>query len=158
MKTIQTPRVLARSSVYKTLNKRKMVMKAFITSQFSYCPLVRAFHSKRLGKKINVLHESALSITYGEKSSSFNELLEKDNNFSIYHKNVQALATEMYKVSSNMSPAILNDTFASRDTPYNLRNPVRFKMQKDCLVCNGTETQYHMKYSILYHLVILNKK
>ena len=70
-------------------------MKVFITSQFSYCPLVWMFHCKRLGKKINVSHEGALRITYGDKTSSFNnELLEKDNSVSIHHKNLQALAME----------------------------------------------------------------
>ena len=71
------------------------------------------FHSKRLGKKINALHERALKITYGYISSPLNELLEKDNSVSINHKNVQPLATEMYKVSNNMSPTILNPLSAN---------------------------------------------
>ena len=54
-------------------------MKAFIITQFSYYPLVWMFHSKRLCKKINPLNERALRITYGNKSSSFNELLGKYN-------------------------------------------------------------------------------
>ena len=42
-------------------------MKAFIKSHFSYCPLVRMFHSKRLSKKKkqNELLERVLRITYG---------------------------------------------------------------------------------------------
>ena len=98
----------------------------------------------------------------GKKSSSFNELLEKDNSASIHHKNLQVLATDAYKVSSNMSPTILNDISASRATHYNLRNPVRFKMQKVCLVYNGTETLYHLGPKIwslvlheIYHSVSL---
>ena len=50
-------------------DKRKVIMKAFITSQFSYWSLLWMFHSERLGKKINALHERALRITYGDKSS-----------------------------------------------------------------------------------------
>ena len=46
------------------------------------------YHSKRLGKEINDLHERVLRITCGEKTSSFNELLEKDNSVSIHHKNL----------------------------------------------------------------------
>ena len=49
---------------------------------------------------------------------------------SVHHKNLQALATEMYNVSNNISPAIVNDVFTSRATPYNLRSPVSFKMRK----------------------------
>ena len=99
--------------------------------------------------KLNALHhERALTITYGDKTFSFNELLEKDISVSIHHKNLQALATEMYKVSNNMSPAILNDIFVSRATPYNLRNPVSFKMRKVYSVYNGTEILSHLREKI----------
>ena len=59
---------------------------------------------------------------------------------SVHHKTLQALATEMYKVSNNMSSSIINDIFASRATPYNLPNPVSFKMRKVYSVYNGTKT------------------
>ena len=37
------------------------------------------FHSKRLGKKINALHERTLGMVNGRKNSSFKEMLDKDN-------------------------------------------------------------------------------
>ena len=74
------------------------------------------FHSKKLGKKVNTLHERALRITYGNKYSSLNELLEKDNSVSIRHKNLQALTKEMYEVSKNMPPTIISYIFESRAT------------------------------------------
>ena len=43
-------------------------------------------------------------------------------------KNLQALATQMYKISSNLSPTILYNIFAPRLTPYNLPNPASFKL------------------------------
>ena len=119
-------------------------MKAFITSQFSFGSLMWMFHSKRLGKKINSLHERALRITYGDKPSSFNELLGKDKSVSIHHKNLQALVMEMYKISNNISPTTLKDIFALRCTPYDPRNPVSFKIQSVYLVGNGTETLSHL--------------
>ena len=82
-------------------------MKAFIISQFGYRSLVWMFRSKILGKKINELPERALKIIYGDKTSSFNELLRKDNFVSIHHKNLQALAIEMYKISNHMFPTII---------------------------------------------------
>ena len=73
-------------------------MKVYITSQFGYCPLVWMFHRRYLNNKINYLHERALRITYGDRSSSFENLLIKDNSVSIHHRNMQALTTEMFKV------------------------------------------------------------
>ena len=71
-------------------------MKAFVESQFGYCPLIWMFHSRGLNNKINRIHERALRITYKDKSSTFQELLEKGNSVSIHHGNVQKLAIEIY--------------------------------------------------------------
>ena len=81
-------------------------------------------HNKRLGKKINTLHERTLLIIHYGKTFSFNELLEKDNSVFIHQKNLQVLAMETYKVSKNMFLTILNNIFAGRATPFNLPNPV----------------------------------
>ena len=64
-----------------------------------------------INNKINCIHERALSITYKDKSSTFQELLEKDNSVSIHHRNVQKLAIQIYKVLHSLSPPILNDIF-----------------------------------------------
>ena len=51
---------LARISHNVDLNERRNLMKAFITSQFSYCPPIRLFHSRNLNNKINRIHERGL--------------------------------------------------------------------------------------------------
>ena len=93
-------------------------MKAFVESQFGYCPLIWMFHSRGLNNKINRIHERALRITYKDKSSTFQELLEKDNSVSIHHRNVQKLAIEIYKVLHGFSPPILNHIFVPILCPY----------------------------------------
>ena len=118
-KASQKLKALAKVAPYMCLEKRKTVMKAFATSQFGYCPLVWMFHSKGLNNKINSLHERALRITYGDISSSFRYLLKKDYSFSIHHRNIQALATEMFKVKNNISPEIfIKELFAPKMNPY----------------------------------------
>ena len=88
---------LARISNLMKPNKLKILMKAFLESQFSYCPLVWMFHSRALNNRINRLHERALRLVYKEPHLTFQELLDKDNSFTIHHRNVQKLATEIYK-------------------------------------------------------------
>ena len=65
------------------------------------------FHSRRLNNKINSIHERALRITYQDHISTFQELLNKDNSVSIHHRNLQTLATEMFKIHTGLSPDIL---------------------------------------------------
>ena len=79
-------------------DKLRTVMKAFIESQFSYCPLIWMFHSRTLNNRINRLNERGLRLAYKNSKLTFEELLRKDQSFSVHHRNLQKLATEMYKV------------------------------------------------------------
>ena len=97
-------------------------MKAYVAFQCGYCPLVWMFHSRSLNNKINSLYERALRITYGDRLSSFENLLKKDNSVSIHHRNIQALATEMFKVKNNIAPEIMKELFTSKMSSYDLRN------------------------------------
>ena len=73
--------LLSRLVNYMSFDKRRIVMKAFVESQFNYCPLIWMFHSRTLNSKINCLRERALRIVYSDSKSSFCEYLEKDNSF-----------------------------------------------------------------------------
>ena len=139
-KASQKLNALARISGYMNIQKRRTIMKSFITSQFGYCPLSWMFHSRRLNNKINSIHERALRITYGDNVSSFQELLEKDNSVSIHHRNIQVLATEMYKISKNLSPFIVTEIFQERTVSYNLRSDNSFASRHVNSVYHGTES------------------
>ena len=43
--------------------------------------------------------------------SSFAELLSEDKSFTLHHRNVQKLATEMYKVKNELCQKIMLDLF-----------------------------------------------
>ena len=43
---------LARISPYMNQSKLRVLMRAFITSQFRYCPLIWMFHSRQLNQKV----------------------------------------------------------------------------------------------------------
>ena len=102
---------LGRIAGYITLEKRRMLFKAFIESQFNYCSLIWMLHSRTMNNKINHLHERSLRIVYSDQSSTFEELLERDKTFSIHHKNVQSLAIEIYKFVNDLSPEIMDSVF-----------------------------------------------
>ena len=86
-------------------------MYAFFASLFYFGPLVWMFHSQKLNTKINNLHYRALRMVYHDETSSFSELLAKDDAVTIHHRNLQLLAIEMYKVFKGIAPAFLSDIF-----------------------------------------------
>ena len=95
-------------------------MDSFFASQFSYCPLMWMCHSRTVNNKINILHEICLRIVYNSKKLSFKELLETDKSVPIHIKNLQVLATEMFKAYRNISPPIVRQLFQLRNNDYNL--------------------------------------
>ena len=102
-------------------DKTRMVMKAFIMSQFSYCPMIWMFHDRHVHAKINHIHERALRIAYPDRTSSFEELLITDNSVSIHQRNLQLLVTEIYRTRINLNPSFMREIFLEREIHYNLR-------------------------------------
>ena len=56
-KACQKLNALARIAPFMNIEKKRIIMKAFIESQFGYCPLIWMFHSRSLNNKINLIHE-----------------------------------------------------------------------------------------------------
>ena len=98
------------------MQKRRRILKSFVTSQFRYCPLIQILHSRCPNNKINSIHERSLRITYQDHISTFQELSNKDNSVSIRHRNLQALATDTFKVHRDLSPDTLREIFVPKMT------------------------------------------
>ena len=61
---VQKLHALARIAHYMDFEKRRSLMKAFVISQFNYCPLISMFHNRALNNRINRKHERALRLVY----------------------------------------------------------------------------------------------
>ena len=48
---------LSRISNYMSFEKKRILLKAFVESQFGYCPLTWMFYSRKANSKINYIHE-----------------------------------------------------------------------------------------------------
>ena len=67
---------LARSCNYINKKKRRTLTNAFITSQFSYCPLVWMSHRRIMNNRINKFPGKALRLVYkNETNLSLDDLL-----------------------------------------------------------------------------------
>ena len=141
MKASRKLSALTRVVKFMNLQQRRTLMKAFVVSQFNYCPLLWMFHSRTLNNRINNLHERALRIVYKDDDSSFKEFLVKDGSCTIHHYNLKLLAVEMYKVKNNLSPEFMQDIFPERNIErYNLRKQVNFQIPGPKTVTYGTES------------------
>ena len=83
--------------------EQKVLMEAFITSQFRYFPLIWMLLSWTLSNRIK-------------------QLLEKDHSVTVPHKNLQVLVTEIFKVKNSLGPDFMKDVFELKEPQYNLRS------------------------------------
>ena len=127
-------------------------MKAFIISQFGYCPLVWMFHNRKLNNRINRIHERALQIVYKDCNPTFSELLLRDGSVTIHQRNIQVLATELSKVVKGIAPSILSEIFPLKPSrAYASRFP--FQTRNVRTVTYGTETLGHLEYGQFYPII-----
>ena len=110
-KASQKLNAFARIAYSLKFEQRKLLLNAFITSQFSYAPVVWMFHNRKLNNHINRIHERALRIAYQDHNSTFNELLAKDGSFKIHDRNLQKLLIEIFKVKMKLAPEVMNEVF-----------------------------------------------
>ena len=122
---------LGRICKYINLDKRRILFKAFIQSQFAYCPLVWIFHSRGIETKINRLHERVLRIVYRDDTSTFEELLARDGSVTIHYRNIQLLAIELFKCKKGLSPPIMGSLFKKKShVNMNLRSQKDYQLPR----------------------------
>ena len=119
-KASQKLHALARVVNFVDLAKRKNLMKAFITSQFNYCPLIWMFYSRQLGNRINKIQGRALKLLYKDNKLTFDDLLKLDNSVTIHQRSLQTLGIEIFKVKKSLPPEIMAEVF-KKEPHYNLR-------------------------------------
>ena len=121
-KASQKLNALARVAHYMNLAQRRLIMNAFIFSQFGYCPLVWMFHSRKLKNCTINIHDCALRIVFRDYESTFQQLLKS---VSTHQRNLQIIVTKIFKTKNglnHLNPVIMEDVFKFKNLIYNFRN------------------------------------
>ena len=114
-KTSKKLHALARIAKYMDINKQTMLMKAFVSSQIFYCPLIWMLHSRKMEHGIKSISKRALKLVYqGSHDLMFQKLLAKDKSVIVHQKNLQLRAAEIFKSKTEVSPESMNSYYLSR--------------------------------------------
>ena len=107
-KASQKLHALSRIAKYISEDKKTYAIQIFhnFTIQLAWM-----CHRRGLNNKINNIYKKALRIVYQDKKSSFETSLKHEKSMSIHVKNLQHLATKLFKVKNDLSPEILKEIF-----------------------------------------------
>ena len=130
---------LARISHFLNEQKRKILMKSFVISQFNYCPIIWMYCQRKSNNLINRIHERALRIAYNDYISDFDTLLKKDDSVTIHQRNIQTLTIEIHRTLNDLTPIFMKDIFSTKQHKYFSRRQ-HLEYQKPCTVTYGLES------------------
>ena len=103
---------LSRITTFLNKDKKIIIFNAMIKSQFSYCPIIWMFSSRRSNNLINKVHKRSLRLITNDENSSFETLLQNINDITVHQRNLQILMTEVYKIIKGEAPAMMKNFFS----------------------------------------------
>ena len=114
--------VLSRFRNMIPTNAKLTIYTSAILPHLRYCSTVWHFCKVADKRKIERLQEKALRVVYNDKSTPYAQLLMKANLPSLQNRQLQDIAILMCKVRNGIAPHFINDLFAVKETPCELRN------------------------------------
>ena len=80
--------------------------------------------------------------------SSFDEQIEKAGPVTLHHRNLQQLATEIYKALNGVSSSLMTELFVIKECNYNLRKEVTLASNKPSSTKYGINSISHLSPKI----------
>ena len=109
------------------VEERLAIVNAFVTSMFSYCPLVWHFSNTTSIRKIEKMYERALRLISKDYKSDYDVLLSKLQCNTMLLSRLKCLAVFMFKCKRNLVPEYVN-IFQETNDRYSFRNNQRFEL------------------------------
>ena len=95
---------------------------------------------RQTNNMMNNLNERALRIALNHNISDFATLLQKSNDVSGHHKNIQILMTELYLLKYEITPPIVDSILNKTNITYNFRTLQKFHSERKRTVFYGRKT------------------
>ena len=113
---------LSRIPPYLETDKKELLRKSMVKSQFNYCHLVWMFCSRKANNLINKIQERSLRLMTNDKTSTFEHLLQANNEITTHQRNLQVLMVEVFKIINGFAPPIMENFFLFRENTHNVWN------------------------------------
>lgn len=130
--------VLKRLSPYLNFNCRMTIFKSFILANFNYCPIIWHSCSAKSAHKLERLQERALRFVYHDYTSSYEDLLSRDNLPTLHLRRIRSIAFEVHKLINNIGAPYNFNLFQKKFS--NLRNSGDLDLPRTKSIKHGTRS------------------
>ena len=121
---------LKRFRKYINNKDKKLLTNTYVLSQFNYCPIVWHFCGKGGIHMIEKIHERAIRFVTNDYTSEYLELLNKENDCTLYLRRVRLIAQEVYKSIHGLNPGYIKELLQNRRSNYPTRTPLNLYIPK----------------------------
>ena len=80
------------------------------------------FCSRNVNNLINKIQERSLRLITNDKTSTFEHLLQANNEITTLQRNLQVLMVEVFKIINGFAPLFMEDFFLFRENTHNILN------------------------------------
>ena len=101
------------------------------------------FCSRNANSLINKIQERSLRLITNDKTSTFEHLLQANNEIKTHQRNSQVLMVEVFKIINGFAPPVMEDFFLLRENTHNIQNFQIIYNESKKTIRYGLET---MKY------------
>ena len=98
------------------------------------------FCSQNANNLINKIQERSLRLITNDKTSTFEHLLQANNEITTHQKNLQVLMVENFKIINDFAQPIMEDFFLFPENTHNIRNFQIISNESKKTVRYGLET------------------
>jgi hypothetical protein len=103
-------------------NRKLQLYRAFVLSNFNFCPIVWHFSSITNMRQIDKIQERALRFLTGDHKSTYEQLRKQLGIDCLYLKRIKEIVIEVYKTVNKINPEFMHDIFVAKDTSHNFRD------------------------------------
>ena len=109
---------------------RRILVQAFVLSNFNYCPLVWYFTTTNQLQKVEKIQQRALRFITNDYVSNYETLLRDTEMTTMRVRQMQNLCIEIYKTLSTLNPEHMHELFERNSHTYSTRRPNNLKIPR----------------------------
>ena len=118
---------LRRLSSFLSIENKLAIYKAFIQANFSFGPYVYHFTGRCEARMMEKVNERALRVVYDDFTSSYSDLLNQNNQISLYDQRTIYVIEHVFKIVHEDAPPIQSNFFNITNVPYSLRSEMFYQ-------------------------------